>query len=362
MIKLGENIRRLRLKNELTQEQLADILDVSPQAVSRWETGAAYPDITILPAAANYFGVTTDELLGVDISGQQEEIQRIKAYNDELRNKGKVSESVSYLREKIREFPHSAELVYLLAHALEMKYFATADKELLNEVIALCNKAMRLDGGKSSIVPCCTVILCRSYKNLGMDEKAYEMAVNMPSVWGSRELMLAHVLDGKKEFEHRQYSLLTFLDITIHNLHHIARFLDKPEHRIEVLRKAVMLADILTGEDHKFYNEDVYVCYLWIARNYCELGDTAQAFENLKLALKHAEMFEERPKKSRYDAFWLPDVVDNRSKTSKNYEESLYGQLLRKIAEEPFALLHGTAGYAEFCRKVSDLSACSVNK
>lgn len=48
-LKLGENLKKFRLQRELTQEQLADVLGVSAQAVSRWENGTTYPDITLLP-------------------------------------------------------------------------------------------------------------------------------------------------------------------------------------------------------------------------------------------------------------------------------------------------------------------------
>lgn len=46
-LKLGENLKKFRLQRELTQEQLADVLSVSAQAVSRWENGTTYPDITL---------------------------------------------------------------------------------------------------------------------------------------------------------------------------------------------------------------------------------------------------------------------------------------------------------------------------
>ncbi len=52
-IRIGENLRKLRTKNELTQEQLAEVLGVSPQAISRWENNSTYPDITMLPSIAN---------------------------------------------------------------------------------------------------------------------------------------------------------------------------------------------------------------------------------------------------------------------------------------------------------------------
>ena len=66
MIKLGENIKKYRHRKKMTQSQLASVFDVSEQAVSRWENGNTYPDITLLPALADYFGITIDELMGME--------------------------------------------------------------------------------------------------------------------------------------------------------------------------------------------------------------------------------------------------------------------------------------------------------
>ena len=62
----GTIIKDLRLKHNMTQERLAELLNISPQAVSRWETGAAMPDISLLPPLSNLFSVTTDYLLSMD--------------------------------------------------------------------------------------------------------------------------------------------------------------------------------------------------------------------------------------------------------------------------------------------------------
>lgn len=62
-IKISEMIRRLRTDKGISQEMLADVCDVSMQAVSKWENGQSCPDISFLPLLANYFGVSTDYLL-----------------------------------------------------------------------------------------------------------------------------------------------------------------------------------------------------------------------------------------------------------------------------------------------------------
>ena len=63
---IGENIRRLRRQRDLTQEEVAAHLGISPQSISKWERAEGYPDITMLPALANYFGVSVDELIGME--------------------------------------------------------------------------------------------------------------------------------------------------------------------------------------------------------------------------------------------------------------------------------------------------------
>ena len=69
---LGRRIARLRLARTATQERLAKELNVSPQAVSKWENDINYPDISLLPDLAHFLGVSVDELLsGASASAQE---------------------------------------------------------------------------------------------------------------------------------------------------------------------------------------------------------------------------------------------------------------------------------------------------
>ena len=61
---LGNKIQKLRKERKMTQEELAEKLNVTSQAVSKWETDNSYPDITILVKLADIFGCSVDELLG----------------------------------------------------------------------------------------------------------------------------------------------------------------------------------------------------------------------------------------------------------------------------------------------------------
>ena len=76
---IGRNLKNLRKARNLTQEELAEHLGISFQAISKWERGEGYPDITMLPALARYFGVTVDELIGMNEIEAARELDRINA-------------------------------------------------------------------------------------------------------------------------------------------------------------------------------------------------------------------------------------------------------------------------------------------
>ena len=63
---IGNNIKRLRTEQNMTQKNLADKLFVSAQAVSRWENNEVEPSITTLTELAKIFGVSADEILGLE--------------------------------------------------------------------------------------------------------------------------------------------------------------------------------------------------------------------------------------------------------------------------------------------------------
>lgn len=75
----SKNLRRLRLEKKLTQEQLANMLGVSVQSVSRWECGNTLPDVMLLPDIARLYGVTIDDLYRSDAKGYSSYAQRLLA-------------------------------------------------------------------------------------------------------------------------------------------------------------------------------------------------------------------------------------------------------------------------------------------
>ena len=84
---IGENIRAYRKKHDLTQEELAERLGVTYQSVSRWENGATYPDLELLPAIAQALSVTADELLGMpEVEKEKRATETVALLRDIRRN------------------------------------------------------------------------------------------------------------------------------------------------------------------------------------------------------------------------------------------------------------------------------------
>ncbi len=100
---IGEKLRKLRRDRDMTQEMLASAFGVSPQAISKWECGDGYPDITMLPMIANYFKVTIDELMGNDEIGQREDFQLYHNTYHKIRD---TAERVEYILGYVRKYPN----------------------------------------------------------------------------------------------------------------------------------------------------------------------------------------------------------------------------------------------------------------
>ena len=83
-MELGKKIKQLRFKASLTQEQLAESVGVSAQAVSKWENGVAMPDISLLPKLSEIFGVSIDDLFDLTVEQRLSRIENRMDREDEL--------------------------------------------------------------------------------------------------------------------------------------------------------------------------------------------------------------------------------------------------------------------------------------
>ena len=129
-LNLGTKIRELRKHDGRTQDNLAEALGVTAQAVSRWESGGSYPDMEMIPAIANYFHVSIDELFGYH-DEREEKIKTILENATKVLTKQgftmyrgslskDVEECINLLRAASEEFPNEPKILLKLAQALQM--------------------------------------------------------------------------------------------------------------------------------------------------------------------------------------------------------------------------------------------------
>ena len=125
---LGKRIRELRKRDGRTQESLAEALGVTSQAISRWEANGGYPDMEMIPAIANYFHISIDELFGYCLD-REEKIKRILAETNRIFEKQgftyykgskseEVNQCIDMLRAAADEFPNEPRILLLLAQML----------------------------------------------------------------------------------------------------------------------------------------------------------------------------------------------------------------------------------------------------
>jgi len=170
----SEKFKQLRKEHDLTQDQIADIFHVSPQSVSRWETGVNYPDVELLPHIAGLFKVTVDELLGTEIIlGEEKAAGYIKDIRN-LLNSGKPGDAIALARKATKEYPLHTRLHYLLAQAM----FAARDETLKDEIIATNQRIIHLSDYKSSLSH--RVQLIRQYAKWGMKSQAQQLLDTLP--------------------------------------------------------------------------------------------------------------------------------------------------------------------------------------
>ena len=197
----SKNFKVLRKVHELTQEQVAEMLGVSAQAISKWECGVSYPDIEVLPIISNAFNVSIDYLLGIDIAKQEKDIAEIINKSIELCNSDKYNEAVALLRNALVQYPSSCDIMYHLAWSLR----GTIKEFPENEIEAINIYKRILNVSKNSELLCkSTRDLAYCYYTLGDIKIARSYIEMLPPFEVCREYNLgrSNVLIGKELSEY----------------------------------------------------------------------------------------------------------------------------------------------------------------
>lgn len=303
----GAIIRKLRLDKNMTQEQLAEVLSISAQAVSRWETNLALPDISLLPVLANYFDVTTDYLLEVDISKKEKEIDIWLEKAREQTSKGHWQKGIEILRNAVKQYPDQYKLLNELAYALysspqETETLSEEEyKKLLDEAVSI-EESVLANSLETELKHSAIRLLCYAYPSLEMWDKAENLAATMPYINQCRETLLVSVSKGSKRFRYMQNSMLANIELLLTGITCNNAPLDdkaKPyttEEMILLNKKAIDILNILF-EDKKYgtFGENIAWIYLNIAWFYAKLKNRDEAIKHLKLAKEQAIASDKTP-------------------------------------------------------------------
>ncbi len=318
-IDLGSKIRELRRRDKRTQEMLAEALGVTSQAVSRWEAGGSYPDMNLIPALANYFGVTIDELFGYEGNLERridEKVAKIQALLS--LNKGvdvNIDQCIALARDAMIEYPGQEKLMLCLAqvlykaggvrygeaHLTDAEGYSVYDTERhkgyaeWNEAIKLYEKALpMLTPGP--LYHKTVDALSQLYVNMGYHEKAMALAETAPDVFGTREFLEIYACDGKQQAKAYGKTLLKTVEAcaslivlgTLANDRNLSA-----SERVQSIRDAIGLfervcSDGNYGEYARFLAKMnmLLSAFLWLD------GKKEEAFAALDAALSHAKDFE----------------------------------------------------------------------
>ena len=109
-----QKIKQLRLRRGVTQEAMAHQINVTAQAVSKWERGITTPDISMLPDISAYFGVTIDELFSISDQTHMERIRNM-LWDNRYLDLNEVEATRAFLVEKGRKEPSNGTVYEMLA-------------------------------------------------------------------------------------------------------------------------------------------------------------------------------------------------------------------------------------------------------
>lgn len=193
MLYLSENLKKYRALKNLTQEDVAEYLGITPQSVSKWERAECYPDITFLPALANIFETSIDMLLGMDAIRAQQTRHDIHKTASEFQKNGDYASAEKVYRDALLIYPNNAGMILGLAGVL-----ALSDKS--EEAVELIERGLTLSDNEKQKATI-RAALCFLYLKCGRKDKAEALAAALPHTRESREVIQPLISQGLDDSE-----------------------------------------------------------------------------------------------------------------------------------------------------------------
>ena len=364
MLKLGENLKKFRLQRELTQEQLADILGVSAQAVSRWENGTTYPDITLLPVIASYFEITLDELMGMDSVKSEEQLKELLGQFKENGSKGLIYENILLLRDAVKTYPANYELQFRLVNQLAFCEYKDGRELSEEEKISFNREAAEIGNRILSHCTDCAIInqttqqLCYIYSSLGEKEKAIEYAKKLPNIGCTDTVVLGDLYEGEQQRTHLKRAIKWYTSIfwcaliNLADLGHRNETMSDAE-RIEIMKKALAILELVFDDgDYLNYSGTVSITHRHIADLAMSEGDYELALSSLEKAAQFAVMSDTLPENARHTSLLLNNLEYSPFNTIKNYDFTDCRELYDKMQMDSYDAIRDDKRFTAVLEKI----------
>lgn len=340
-IKINETLRELRRKKGVTQEMLAAHLRITPQSVGKWERGEGFPDISLLPAIALYFGVTVDTLLGVEQARIDEKIAEYDRKAHALSHVGKIAEEIAVWEEAYAEFPNDCRVIEGLLSALFFEQ-AKMTKERGERIIALGERLLG-ESKETYFRQCAIQVLTYTYDRLGDKENALRYADMGGDLWVTAMDLRASVLKGEEGIVANQTYLFNLLQLVSLAAGRFARKMDiTPEEEIAALKFAIDAALLPFPEDENigYTALGVSTDLMDLALCYARRGMREEALDALEGAANYAVMSTNRPTQP-FKSPLVNRLSDNSLSETKNYEGNACDLRLQTMRSPAFDALRG---------------------
>ena len=323
---IGTTIKKLRRDRNITQEQLAEMLGVSTNAVSQWECDKTAPDISHLPILANIFEVSADVLLEIDIakSKKQTEIKEFTAKYAELHSQGKTAERLKLSRAMQKKYPNDETVRYHLMRVLQNGYADESFDEIVmlgEQLLESTNMEYKMGAIRG---------LCFTYLHMGDRAKALQYADMMPPA----EDLYLHVLEGDELVEHCQNYFWKVCDRMYLYMKYLIDCKDSGythEEKHAMLNSLYdMFHMIFTDKDFGFYNDRLVRISFFMALESGKVGLFERAIEELEKLLMHLENYKGF-KEIAHSSLLVNKIKIDQSNIAKSSEETLGHAYLRYL-------------------------------
>ena len=295
---IGATIKQLRLSKKLTQEELAANLGITSKAVSQWECDRTSPDISQIPALCNFFQISADELLNINLKKFEEEKQSIIRRTIELLRIGRSKECWQLLQEGIAKYPNDYSIMmWLPVCGGRMQHLSDITKKEKDSISRRCAEYCKkiLDGCTDDFARHVAVEhLCLYYAENGETDKAEELAMKMPLMFSSHEFLLFRIYKGSKKNEAAQILKTVLLTLFIRNLSlnyetDPGKLLYSEDELHALNEKKIAIMELLfENGDYGFCSGGLSSFYELSARRYSSEGNTEKAFLYLEKAARLA--------------------------------------------------------------------------